>query len=76
MIAVAAAGAVAVWSATDPGSYGPSGNGCVTVVFASSMGGAMQHACGEQARTWCRTAYSHDDRLALLTRPQCQLAGI
>ena len=36
-------GGVGVWAATDPGSYGRSGNGCVNVVVPSTTGGAILH---------------------------------
>ena len=32
-------GGVGVWAATDPGSYGRSGNGCVNVTVPSTTGG-------------------------------------
>jgi hypothetical protein len=64
-----------VWAATDPGSYGRSQHGCVNVVVPSSTGGATLHACGDTARAMCRRAFARHDRIALLTRPQCRLAG-
>ena len=36
-------GGAGVWAATDPGSYGRSGNGCVNVVVPSTTGGAILH---------------------------------
>jgi Mg-chelatase subunit ChlD len=75
-VLLAAAAAVSAWAAVSPGSYGRSANGCVNVVEPSSMGGAIMHQCGGAARTMCRRAYARTDRLALLTRPQCRLAGI
>ena len=65
-----------VWAATDPADYGRSHDGCVTVTLASSTGGAMRHECGQPARDWCRSAYADSDHIAMLTRPQCQLAGL
>jgi hypothetical protein len=67
---------VGIWIAVRPGTYGPSRNGCVTVTEASSTGGALVHACGSSAVAMCRTAFAHDDKLSLLTRPQCRLAGL
>jgi hypothetical protein len=67
---------VAIWAAVRPGSYGQSRDGCVTVTSPSSTGGGLQHACGAAAVAMCRNAYAHNDRLSLLTRPQCRLAGI
>jgi hypothetical protein len=65
-----------VWVAVSPGGYGRSHDGCVTVNAASSTGGALLHACGSSAVTMCKAAFSHDDKLSLLTRPQCRLAGL
>ncbi len=65
-----------VWAAVDPGGYGRSHNGCVTVDAASSTGGGLLHACGPSAVAMCRAAFQHDDKLSLLTRPQCRLAGL
>src|SRR5271166_5089840 len=74
-VAVALAGGVGAWSAVQPDSYGQSRAGCVTVSFPSSTGGALVHECGPRARVLCQHAFHHDDRLALLTRPQCRQAG-
>jgi len=65
-----------IWAAVKPGGYGQSRNGCVTVSAASSTGGALLHACGAQAAAMCRAAFTHQDKLSLLTRPQCRLAGL
>ena len=65
-----------VWAAVSPGSYGRSANGCVNVVAPSSTGGSVLHECGAAARSMCRSAFAHSTRLALLTRPQCRLAGL
>jgi hypothetical protein len=67
---------VAVWAALDPGRYASSGDGCVTLTIASSTGGAVLHACGDQARVMCAAAFASEDRIALLTRPQCEIAGL
>jgi hypothetical protein len=67
---------VGIWTSVRPGQYGPSRDGCVTVTAASSTGGAMVHACGASAVAMCQAAFGHDDRLSLLTRPQCRLAGL
>jgi hypothetical protein len=75
-VILAAIAAVGIWAAVSPGSYGQSRDGCVTVNAASSTGGALQHACGAAAVAMCRSAFTHDDKLSLLTRPQCRLAGI
>ena len=55
--------------------YGPSGNGCVTLTFASSTGGSTIHYCGAAAKSFCKAAFANSDRLSLLARPQCDLAG-
>jgi hypothetical protein len=34
------------------------------------------HECGSQAQAMCQAAFTHDDKLSRLTRPQCRLAGI
>ena len=67
---------VAVWAALDPGRYASSGDGCVTLTVPSSTGGALLHACGDQARVMCAAAFASEDRIALLTRPQCEIAGL
>ena len=72
---VAAGVAVGVWSGVSHDKYGPSGNGCVTVTFASSTGGSTEHYCGAAAKSFCASAFANSDRLSLLARPQCDLAG-
>ena len=67
---------VGVWSAVHPSSYDGSRSGCVTVNMVSSTGGAVIHDCGAQARALCKSAFSHNDKLARLTRTQCRLAGL
>jgi hypothetical protein len=73
IVVVAGLGA---WAALSSGSYGRSANGCVTVVEPSSTGGAVLHACGDGARAMCRRAFTRHNKLDLLTRPQCRLAGL
>src|SRR5256885_1421771 len=70
------AAAVGVWAAISPGRYGQSGHGCINVTAPSSTGGSILHQCGTAARVTCRNAFAHTDRLALLIRPQCRLAGL
>jgi hypothetical protein len=65
-----------IWAAVKPGGYGQSRNGCVTVSAASTTGGALLHACGSQAVAMCHAAFTHQDKLSLLTRPQCRQAGL
>ena len=71
-----ALGGVAVWTAADPGGYGQSRAGCVTVTVPSSTGGALLHACGANARVMCERAFSQHGRLSALVRPQCRRAGL
>jgi hypothetical protein len=74
--AVIAAGAAA-WALTSNSSgYQRSGDGCVNVSIASSMGGAIEHACGAAARDWCRAASSQRDAHAEAVQAQCRAAGI
>ena len=73
---LAALAGVAVWAVVDPGRYSTSGDGCVTLTVPNSTGGAVLHACGDQAGTVCRAAFASGDRIALLTRPQCEVAGL
>lgn len=75
-VVLAAAVAVGVWSAVGSDRYGPSANGCVNVTIANSTGGATLHYCGTQAETFCRSAYAGSDKISLLARPQCELAGL
>ena len=75
-VLVAAGIAVGVWSGISHDQYGPSGNGCVTVTFASSTGGSTAHYCGATAKSFCKSAFANSDRLSLLARPQCDLAGL
>lgn len=73
---LAAAIALGIWSAIGADRYGPSANGCVNLTVASTTGGATLHYCGSQAVAFCQSAYASSDRLSLLARPQCQLAGL
>jgi hypothetical protein len=76
VLGLAVAATIGVWVAADHGDDSTSHQGCVTVIMASSTGGARLHECGDTARALCRSAYATNDKLALLTRPQCQLAGL
>jgi hypothetical protein len=75
-LVLAALAGLGIWAAVSPGQYGASHDGCVTVTAASSTGGAVRHECGAQAVAMCHAAFRHGDRLSLLTRPQCRLAGL
>jgi hypothetical protein len=74
---VAIAVGAAVWEATGQSSSPVrSGESCVTVTMASSMGGGVEHACGAAARDWCRAAYVQHDAHAEAVQAQCRVAGI
>ncbi|WP_405491460.1 hypothetical protein [Nocardia sp. NBC_00511] len=76
VVAVLSIGAVA-WTLLDHRpNFGQSGNGCVTVQFASSLGAAQQRACGTQAVEWCRSADTQPPAVAGKLREQCRIAGI
>jgi hypothetical protein len=76
VVTVLVLGGLGLWSAFGPDQYGASANGCVTVNFASSTGGSSIHYCGAAAKSFCKSAYSSTDRISLLARPQCKLAGL
>jgi hypothetical protein len=75
-VVLAAVVALGVWSVVGKDRYGPSANGCVNVTIAGATGGATLHYCGAQARVFCKNAYASSDRISLLARPQCVLAGL
>jgi hypothetical protein len=75
-VVLAVVAALGVWSAVGTDRYGPSANGCVNVTIAGATGGATLHYCGAQARSFCKSAYASADRISLLARPQCVLAGL
>ena len=47
---------------------------CIEVTFASTLGGATEHACGERARTVCASP-SAFRKVALELRAACRRAG-
>jgi hypothetical protein len=74
---VAIAVGATVWEATDQSSSAVrSGQICVTVTMASSMGGGVEHACGAAAREWCRAADVRHDAHAEAVQAQCRVEGI
>jgi hypothetical protein len=75
-VIAAAAIALGTWSAIGPDKYAASANGCVSFSIAGSTGGSFVHYCGSDAKSFCRTAYTHDDKISLLGRPQCEDAGL
>jgi hypothetical protein len=64
------------WGALSSDSYSSSGHGCVNVTVPSSTGGATLHYCGAAARSFCRASFRSQDKVSLLARPQCVLAGL
>jgi len=64
------------WGALASDSYSSSGHGCVNVTVPSSTGGATLHYCGAAARSFCQTSFRSQDKVSLLARPQCVLAGL
>jgi hypothetical protein len=75
-LVVAAGVAVAAWSGFTHDKYGTSSNGCVSVTVASTTGGGTLSYCGAKAKAFCAASFSHSDRVSLLARPQCDLAGL
>jgi hypothetical protein len=74
---VAIAVGATVWEATGQSSSPVrSGDICVTVTMASSMGGGVEHACGAAARDWCRAAYVQHGTHAEAVQAGCRVAGI
>ncbi len=66
-----------IWGAVAPDSYSQSGHGCVNVTIPGTMGGWTLHHCGNGARQFCRSsAVQGSARLAVLSRRQCQIAGL
>jgi hypothetical protein len=76
VLLLAVIGGVSIWSVSDSGSYGRSGNGCVNVTMPSTTGGGLMHGCGATAQAMCRNAFTQHDQLAMLTRVQCRIAGL
>jgi hypothetical protein len=67
---------VGTWAAVQPGSYGGSRNGCITVTLPSTTGGALMHQCGPAAKVTCQHAFASTGKIAALIRPQCTLARL
>lgn len=76
VVVVLVLGGLGLWSVFGPDPYGTSANGCVTVNLPSSTGGSLIHYCGSAAKSFCKSAYVSSDRISLLARPQCKLAGL
>ena len=75
--AVIAVGAVAgcIWGALAPDKYATSANGCVNVRTAGSTGGGLIHVCGNDAKSFCRTAYLTGAPSSRAAQVQCADAG-
>ncbi|MGB8407121.1 MAG: hypothetical protein WCE30_23980 [Mycobacterium sp.] len=54
----------------------PAGERCITVSIASSMGGAVERACGAAARNSCQAVYQKQDVHSLAVQQACRSAGI
>jgi hypothetical protein len=76
LVGVIAAGAVALAIIGHSSSHDRSGDGCVDVAIASSMGGGVEHTCGAAARDWCHAVYARHDTHAEAVQAQCRVAGI
>ena len=76
VVGVIAAGSAAYVMTDHSSFYDRSGDGCVNVTFASSMGGALQHACGTAAVDWCHAVYAQHNAHAEAVQAQCRVAGI
>ncbi len=75
LVGLAAIG-LGIWSAVASDPYTTSANGCVSLTIPSSTGGATLHYCGAEAKSFCKSAFGSSDRISLLARPQCVLAGL
>jgi hypothetical protein len=76
VLVVLALAGLAAWGALASDSYSSSGHGCVNVTVPSSTGGATLHYCGAVARSFCQASFRSQDKVSLLARPQCVLAGL
>ncbi|MFF0607338.1 hypothetical protein ACFYUD_01575 [Nocardia tengchongensis] len=77
VVALLLVAGVVAWTLLDHRpDYSRSGNGCVTVLSAGTMGGQQQRACGEQAQEWCRTASAQQDAMSVKVQQECRRAGI
>jgi hypothetical protein len=76
VVALIAVGAVLWAMAGDSASSDRSGESCVTVAIASTMGGGVEHKCGAAARDWCHAASLEHDTHAEAVQAQCRVAGI
>jgi hypothetical protein len=80
LLVVCAAVAVAVivgcvLGALIPDKYATSANGCVNVTVTGSTGGELIHVCGNDAKSFCRTAYQSSAPDSRAIQAQCADAG-
>jgi hypothetical protein len=76
VVVLLAAGAI-VWAIIGRSpAHDTSPSGCVDVSIASSMGGSVEHKCGDAAKDWCRAVYARHDTDAEAFQAQCRAAGI
>jgi len=76
LLTVLAAAAIASIIVLITTSGGSSGSGaCVDVDVPSTMGGSAIHACGSEARTFCRGPLAHSSDLRARALAECRAAG-
>jgi hypothetical protein len=73
LLAIAVITSVVVLIATSGGSE--SAGNCVDVDVPSTMGGSAIHACGADARAFCRGPLAHSSDLRGRALPACRDAG-
>jgi hypothetical protein len=56
-------------------SGSPARRDCITVTFASTLGGAIEHACGAQARAVCASPHAFRGVADQELRAACRRAG-
>jgi hypothetical protein len=64
-----------VWGALTSDKYATSSNGCVNVTLTGSTGGELVHKCGNDAKSFCRTAYQSSTPDSGAIQVQCADAG-
>ena len=69
VLAAAGLGAFALWGGSD------SRKDCISVTFASTLGGARLHQCGEQARRTCAAPAASYRAISADLRVACTRAG-
>jgi hypothetical protein len=77
VLVLAVGGLATVVLGASNGKIAPDHAGCVAVANASTMGGAMQRACGPAARRWCATPEANaGDTYSRTVQAACRRAGI